>query len=168
MAMNTSGSRTVTGATALETTTTGRAAASLREHVDQRWVEVADGVLASVLRKHRISHPVGARTAAGGYRVSEIVLKRLLQDALDPVPRCEVEGIRIHVEGETYTGVTLVVTAQFPDRLIPLADVLRERARECLTSVLGAVTPPVAVHAMHVHVENVTVGDPKIGEPPTG
>lgn len=140
-----------------------RATTILHSYDDPRWVEVADGVLGRVMSARRRSLPVLAQTRRGSFRVSEAVLRQRIQEALDPVQHCEVDEIAIHLAGQTFIGVTLIVTVQFPYPIIAIADELRGRARACLAPLLGQVTPQVTVDAMHVHVEDVTPGNPKIG-----
>ncbi|MEP6528150.1 MAG: hypothetical protein ABJA86_13425 [Nocardioidaceae bacterium] len=137
-------------------------ATELRGHTDDRWVAISDDVLSRVMCISRPSHPVRAQAPRGGYfHVSEQVLVASLQHALDEVPHCEVTHIQIQADGETYTGVTIIVTAQYRVPLISLADQIRGLASGRLTDILGPVTPEVTVSAMHVHIEDVTPGDPK-------
>ncbi len=138
------------------------AAAELRDYTEERWVEIADQMLKNVLRRQRPSHPILATSASGRFHVSEQVLMTSLQRALDSVPYCEVTGIQIHADGNVYTGITIVLTAQIPTPLIPLADQIRAIARARLEEILGAPPPEVTVKAMHVHIEDVTKGDPKL------
>ncbi len=140
------------------------AATALRDLTDHRWVEVADTMLAKVLRRQRTSHAVGARNRTGAYHVSENVLRMSLQRAIDPVPHCELVDIRFDLARDVYLGVLLIVRVQYPLPIIALADQIREQACAGLTRILGAVQPPVTVSAMHVHVDDVTVGDPKTAD----
>jgi hypothetical protein len=138
------------------------AATELRGHTDDRWVEIAGDVLARVMCISRPSHPLRAQSARGhGFHVSEQVLVASLQRALDEVPHCEVTHIQIQADGETYSGVTIIVTAQYRVPLISLADQIRDLASGPLTDILGPVTHEVTASAMHVHIEDVTHGDPK-------
>lgn len=139
----------------------GAAAAELRGHTEDRWVEIADAMLINVLRRQRPSHPIRATSPGRDFHVSEQVLVTALHHALDSVAHCEVTGIHIQADRDAYVGVTIVVTAEIPHPLIPLADDLRDLARERLEEILGAPPPDVSVEAMHVHVGDVTKGDPK-------
>jgi len=138
------------------------AAGFLRGHTDDRWMEVADDVLQSVLTASRPSFPVEARSTAGGaFKVSEQVLVASILGALDSLPRSEVMHIQVHSEDDSYVGLTIVIAAQYPDRLIPLADRVRLTAQHCLREILGDAIPEVTVSTMRVHVGDVTKGDPK-------
>lgn len=159
MAMNPEAPPTVEVPSAVLTSAT----AALRAHTDGRWVEVSRGMLSGILSRSRSSYPVRAQAPMGPFSVSEHVLVMSLQCELDSIPRCEVTGIQIDASGDTYTGVTIVVTAQYPDPLIPLADRLRDAAQRRLREVLGAVIPEVTVSAMHVHVADISRTDPKRG-----
>lgn len=137
------------------------AAGQLRVHAEERWVEIADDMLLSILRHRRPSHPIRASSWSGDFHVSEQVLVTALQRALDPVPQCEVTEIHIHADRDVYTGVTIVVTAQYPYPLIPLADQLRDLGQVRLEEILGSSAPDVSVVAMHVHVNDIHRGDPR-------
>lgn len=137
------------------------AAGELREHVEERWVEIADDMLLSILRRRRPSHPIRATDSAGHFHVSEQVLVTSLQRELDQVPRCEVTEIHVHADRDIYTGVTIVATAQYPDPLIPLADQLRLLARARLDRILGESVPEVSLNVMHVHLNDISKDDPK-------
>ena len=139
------------------------AARSLRDHTDDRWVEVRDEVLTKVMSHPRPSHPVAALAPGGPFHVSEKVLERSLLDAVDPVPNCEVAGIVLHADRDRCRGVTIALRARYPEPLIALADAVRLAASERLSDILGPVTPAVTVATMHVHVADVTREDPKRG-----
>ena len=138
------------------------AAADLRSHVEARWVEVADALTSRALRASRPSPPVWAQAPSGPVRVAEQVVVTYLRDRLNPVAGCEVHNVRLEVREERCTGVVIVVVAQFGQRLIPLADDLRTRAESVLAEVLGQDMAPVTVTQMHVHVADVTPGDPSL------
>lgn len=137
------------------------AAAELRDHSDERWVEIADRMLISVLRRQRPSHPIRAESRSGGFHVSEQVLVTTLQHVLDHVAHCEITDIHIHADRDIYTGVTILMRAQYPYPLIPLADQVRDIAHQTLADILSAPPQHVTVEAMHVHIEDVTKNDPK-------
>ena len=141
----------------------GTAATALRDHTDDRFVEVAGDMLRQLATISRPSHPILARTPVGSFRISEQVLASTLQRTLDVVPHCEVTEIRIKADRDRYTGVTLMIVAEYPHPLIPLADHLRDLAVAHLRTMLGAVVPRVTTSAMHVHVEDVSETDPKLG-----
>lgn len=135
------------------------AAADLRSHVEPRWVEIADSLTSRALRASRPSPPVRAQAPSGPVLVAEQVVVTYLRDSLHPVAGCEVHNIRLNVRDERCTGLVIVVAAQFGQRLIPLADDLRNRAESVLAKVLGQDMAPVTVTQMHVHVADVTPGD---------
>lgn len=139
------------------------ATTQLREHVEDRWVEIADRMLMNVLGHQRPSHPIRAKSLAGDFHVSEQVLVTALRHALDPVAHCEVTAIHVYADRDIYTGVTIVVTVQVPHPVIALADDVRRIAYEQLEQILGTSTPRLTVETMHVHVDDVSRGDPKRG-----
>ena len=69
------------------------AAQALRDHTDERWVEIADSMLAGVLAKAPPSHPVQGQVGSETFYVSEQVLTSYLLDAIDPIPDVEVDAI---------------------------------------------------------------------------
>ncbi len=138
------------------------AVSELRDHTDERWVEIADDMLVNILRRSRPSHPVRAETPGGEFHVSELVLITALRHALDPIARCEITDIHIHSERGSYTGITIVATAQIPHPLIPMADRIRDIAQDRLRKILGTPVPHVTVEAMHVHFGDVTKDNPKL------
>ncbi len=145
------------------------AAQHLRDHVDDRWVEVADVVLARAASATRASPPVRAEASSGPFQVAQQVLVSYLRASIDPLDDCEVVDIRVDTRlerevddgGEVCTGVLIALTARYGTVLISLADDVREVAAARLEQLLGPVAPPVGVSAMHVHVADVTRGDPK-------
>ncbi len=141
------------------------AIAQLRQHTDQRWVEIESDILAHVQSVSRPSHPLRALSTRGAYAVSEQVLTSYLRAALDHAPDCEVSAIRIHADGDVCTAVTIVMTARYGRSLLDLADTIRIAADDVIAKVLGETRPRVTVTDMHVHVNDITRGDPKRGEP---
>lgn len=148
------------------------AAGDLRDHPDPRWVEIADVVLSRALTTTRPSPPVRAQARSGPVQISEQVLVSYLRDSIDALDDCEVVAIRIDTSpdagtagdpsGEICTGVLVALAVRFGTALIPLADEVRQLARGRLVEMLGPGTPAVSVSAMHVHVADVTRGDPKL------
>lgn len=137
----------------------------LRRHTDDRWVEIESDLLARVLATPRTSHPLRALSPAGFFAVSEQVLVAYLHSALDPTSHCEISAIHLHASGDVCTAVTVVVTAQYGHSVLDIADALRGRAEGVIASVLGDVRPRVTITDMHVHVDDISRGDPKRGEP---
>lgn len=146
-----------------------RATAELRAQTADRWVEVQDRILDHVRTVSRGSRPVLAQassnadaTTPGNTFVSEQVLGSRLGRSLDAVPSVSVHRLRFDLDGDVYTGLTIIVRIQFGVEIILVADALRARAEECLRELLGHVIPEVTVRAMHVHVDDVEPGDPKL------
>ena len=150
------------GVTALQAAT-----ASLREHVDDRWVEVADRVLSLALTATRGSLAVRAQAPGGPVQVSEQVLVAYVRDAIAGVAHVAPSGIEILTDDQhRCTGVVIEVTVQYGQPVIPVADRIRNLTEAVLAELLGPVTPSVTVTAMHVHVADVTTTDPRTGRPP--
>ena len=147
------------------------AAESLRAHVDPRWVEVSDRVLARVLTATRHSLPIRTSEAGSGgaLLVSEQVLTTYIRHAVAPVPAAAPTRIHIRSDSDNnYLGVTIEITVQFDEPILPIADDVRDRTEQVLRELLGTIHPPVTVSAMHVHVSDVTTDDPHTGRPPAG
>ena len=148
--------------------TLAAATQALRQHVDDRWVEVADWVLSKALTSTRRSLPVRAHDLGGGgaLYVGEHVLTAYLRDAIAPIPAAAPTRIHIHADtGHHCTGVTIEITVQYNEPVIPIADQIRHRTETMLQTLLGPGTPPVTVATMHVHVSDVTTDDPHTGRP---
>jgi len=137
-----------------------QAAQSLREHVDQRWVEISDRVLSRALRATRTSLAVQARAPSGPVHISEQVLITNVREAISTVPHVKIQDVVIITEGlDTYAGLTIIISARFGLPLLPIADAIRALANTRLTQLLGPITPPVTVTTMDVHVEDVFQDD---------
>ncbi len=136
------------------------AGVALRDHVDDRWVEIADRVLARALTATRRSLPVRAHSDNGGLHFSEQVLVAMVRDAVSGVVEAAVDQVQIETnDRDVYTGVTIQVVAEFGAPLLEVADEIRDLAAQRLEELLGPVSPPVTVTTMHVHVDDVTKGD---------
>ncbi len=144
-----------------------QATSSLRQRTDPRWVEISDRLLTNALTATRRSHPVRAQSRGRPVHVSEQVLITYLRAAIDgAVPGSALARVSIEIDGrDTFAGVTIQLIAQFGVELLPVADRVRELARECLVELLGDVTPAVDVHTMHVHYCDVVPGDPTTSDP---
>ncbi len=146
------------------------AADDLRAHVDERWVEVANVVLSRALTATRPSPPVRAQAPTGPVEIAEQVLVSYLRDSIDQLDDCEVVTIGIDTRpehgidgrGEVCTGVLVALAVRYQTVLIPLADRVREVAVSRLAQMLGPVEPAVSVSVVHVHIADVTRGDPKL------
>ena len=138
------------------------AALDLRHQVNHRWVEIADDVVSRALTASRPSWPVRAEASTGTVEVAEQVLVTYLRDSIDPIDDCEVVQIQVKTDGDVCTGVVIAVAVRFGTPLIPLADTVRQQAESRLGQLLGPVIPPITVTQMHVHVADVTRGDPKL------
>jgi len=150
------------------------AAGRLREHVDERWVEVADLVFSRVFTATRPSRPLHAVASGGPFHVTEQVVVSYLRASIDQVADCEVRRITVQTRSpdpdgsqgsgaEVCTGVLVELAVRYGTVLIPLADTVRRVASERIAQLLGSVASEVSVAAMHVHLADVTVGDPKVG-----
>lgn len=143
------------------------AAGALRAHSDPRWVEVSSRVLNTALRATRRSQPVRALAPGGPIRVSEQVIVAYLREALDGlVPGTAVAGIHLDITGrDTYTGVLIELIVQYGTAILPVADRIRAQAATVLEELLGPAATGIHLRTSHIHVSDVTVGDPQTAEP---
>ncbi len=133
-----------------------RVADLVRDQADERWVEISDRVLEKALRVTRRSMPVRAASVGGPVNVSEQVLIAGIRQALEPVAGAVPTDIQVHTdERHNYTGVLICITADYGSPILPAADDIRNRTEYALTSMLGALTPPVTVSTMQVHVDDI-------------
>ncbi len=146
----------------------------LSHHVDDRWVEVSDRIIWRALNATRRSAPI--RTAhqnptapnpLGQVFLSEEVLTAHLRDAIAQVPAAAPSRIHVHADGNhNYSGITIEITVQYPEAIIPIADEIREHTQQVLHQLLGTEIPTVTINTMHVHVSDITTNDPHTGRPP--
>jgi len=113
--------------------------------------------------------------ASGGpFHVTEQVVVSYLRASIDQVADCEVLRITVQTRSpdpdgsqgsgaEVCTGVLVELAVRYGTVLIPLADTVRRVASERIAQLLGSMASEVSVAAMHVHMADVTVGDPKVG-----
>ena len=138
------------------------AMSALRARTDARWVELSAEVRRRALQTTRRSLPVRAQASGGPVHVSEQVLITYVRSALRGVPGGRLEDVIIAADAaHRYTGITLCISAEYGVPILPVADAMRDLAVRQLQLLLGDVTPPVAVTAMHVHVQDIHthVGD---------
>lgn len=150
-----------------QTTVLGEAAAALRRHTENRWVEVSDRVVAKAMRATRRSYPIRAQASSGPIQISEQVLVSYLRAAIDgTVPGSALTHVTLEVKGrDELSGVIIQLIAEFGLPLLPVADEVRERAIECLQGLLGPTPTPVSVLPLHVHFTDVVTGPPDAGRP---
>ena len=140
-----------------------RAASEIRRQANQRWVEIADRVTAAALSATRTSTPIRASAPGGRVWIAEQVLVAYLRQAVDDeVPDAAATAISVRVAGrETLDSVGIHLTVRYGTLLLPIADHARTVAARVLTDLLGPVDSEVDSRAMHVHIADVTRGDPK-------
>lgn len=131
------------------------AAGHLRERSDDRWVEISNRILTHAMSAVRRSKPVRAQAPGGVVHISEQVLTAHLQTVVDGIPGIELDRVDFDLDGDIYRGIELGVTVRYNERIIPLADAVRDAVAIELAVLLGPVTPRVTVTAMVVHVTDV-------------
>lgn len=141
-----------------------RATAQLRALPEPRVVEIADAVLQRVLAAPRRAEYVRA-TADPGVRVSTTALVAVLRADLDTLlPHAAVQQVAFDVDDdEGLSAVTIDLVVRYGESILDTADRARDLAKESLDALLG--TSPVDVVVRHVHVSDVTVGDPHLVDP---
>lgn len=132
------------------------AAGQLRERSDDRWVEISNRILTHAMSAVRRSKPVRAQAPGGVVHISEQVLTAHLQTVVDRIPGIDLDRVDFDLDGDVYLGIELGVTVVYQERIIPLADAVRNAVAAELALLLGPVTPPVTVTAMLVHVSDVS------------
>jgi hypothetical protein len=144
-----------------------QATAELRERSTRRAVEVADDVLRNALRASRTSLPIRARGDNDFARVSDQVLITLLRAAIDQaLERAAVGRIVLLVDhDQILQRVTIELFVQFGEILIEVGDRVHDVAQRLIDEVLGVSEPTIEVAATHVHVSDVTSGDPHLAGP---
>lgn len=140
----------------------------LRDRPLPRSVEIADAVLRRSLATPRPSVLVRGRPPYAFVRVSSTAITAVVRERIDArLAGAAVGRILLDVDREqNLVAMTVELFVQFGVDILALADQSRTHAVEALTGLLGPETAdvvPVAVN--HVHVSDVTVGDPHLVDP---
>lgn len=144
-----------------------QAVAQLRSRVSPRAVEIADDVLRNALRSSRRSLPVRAHPPYDYVRVSDQVLITRLRHDIDQLSESFAVGaIVLGVEPrDELRQVTIELFVAYGHVLVDVADRVREVAQEILAELLHAPTTVLEVLPAHVHVSDVTLGNPHAVDP---
>jgi hypothetical protein len=165
MAMSTTPDHSSTGAADLDL-----AIARLRRMSVPRAVEIADVVLDAVLSTPRRAEHVRARQPHDHLEVSTIAITAELRARLDSALHGAAVGRvvpDVDRDGRLRT-LTLELFVRYGTHILTLADEARLLTRDTLANLLGEETgsgDPVAVGVTHIHVSDVTVGDPALIDP---
>ncbi|ROR92328.1 hypothetical protein [Nocardioides aurantiacus] len=135
-----------------------------------RAVEIADRVLQRSLRTPRPAELVRGRGAMSFLRVSSLVLVERLREHVDAhLDGGAVGRVLLDVErGGRLDAVTIELLVRYGSDILTLGDRTRRLAAEALAETLGAPadgTELVTMAVSHVHVSDVTVGDPHLVDP---
>lgn len=146
-----------------------RAVEQLREQPLPQVVEIADDVLRRTLATPRRSVLVRARAPHDYLRVSSTAITAVLRERIDTgLATAAVGRIVLDVaRDEALEALTVELFVQYGADILALADRTRSLANEALVDLIGPGAPgsEVAVTVSHVHVSDVTVGDPHLVDP---
>lgn len=127
-----------------------------RAHTDARWIQISDRVRTRALRLTRRSLPITAQAPSGPIHISEQVLITYLRATLTHVPGARLDNITITTgPHNTYTGLTVTISARYDEPQLPIADTMRNLARTRLHDLLGNITPPITITTMDIHINDV-------------
>ncbi|GAA1923773.1 hypothetical protein [Nocardioides hwasunensis] len=161
----------------------GLAAATrqLRDVQHPRVVEIADRVLTRALAAPRRSLLMRAHAPHDYLRVSTLAVTAVLREHLDlHLQGAAVGRILFDIDrDEQLLALTIELYVQYGTVILETGDRARELAREALASLLGEPVPlpapgtgsstspssGVELVVSHVHVSDVTVGDPHVVDP---
>ncbi|WP_445257771.1 hypothetical protein [Nocardioides aurantiacus] len=137
-----------------------------------RAVEIADRVLQLSLRTPRPATLVRGRGATSFLRVSSLVLVERIREHVDrSLDGGAVGRVLLDVERDgRLEAVTIELLVRYGSDILQLGDRTRRLAAEVLEDTLGAPdagAEPVRMTTTvsHVHVSDVTVGDPHLVDP---
>jgi hypothetical protein len=141
-----------------------RATAALRAVPLRRAVEIADEVLRRTLAAPRRAELVRSRVDPS-IQVSTIAIAAVLRADLDAaLPDAAVQRVLPEVDDDGHLAtLTLDLLVRYPEAVPEVADVAREVAAASLAGMIGASAVPVSV--THVHVSDITLGDPHVVDP---
>ncbi len=143
------------------------ASKQLRHRSRQRAIEIADDVLRNALRSSRRSLPVRAAAPHDYVRVAEQVIITLLRRDVDAALEGAAVGrINLLVDrNEALRELTIELFVQFGQNLIDVADHARSIADSVLGQLLAGSGITVGVVTSHVHISDITAGDPQHVDP---
>lgn len=132
-----------------------------------RAVEIADEVLRAALRAPQRSLPIRANPPWDFVHVSDRVLINALRTSIDDhLAGAAVGRIHLDVErDEGLTSLTIELFVQFGLVLMEVGDHARHIAATVLDQTIGRPDLPVRVTTTHVHISDVTAGDPHLMNP---
>lgn len=145
----------------------GAAAHQLQGRTERRAMEVGSTVLAHVLAQPRRSMPVRANGVNAHIHVSEQVLVMVISKQVN----AHVEGAavgQVVVQSsldEAVEKVLVELIGQYGRDLINIADQARNVVGTVLGDLLGSDDVDVQVVFTHLHVSDITLGDPKLVDP---
>lgn len=139
----------------------------LRNRTRPRAVEIADDVLRNAMSAHRGSLPVRANAPYDYVRVSDQVIIATLRRRIDAELRDATMGRAFLLVGRDgwLQELTIELFVRYGEVLLDVADQARVTADLVLTDLLGPTATPVPVVVSHVHVSDVTIGDPHLVDP---
>ncbi|MEP7161087.1 MAG: hypothetical protein ABI746_08275 [Dermatophilaceae bacterium] len=144
------------------------AAEQLRGRSRRRAVEIADNVLRNALRSSRRSLPIRVAAPYDYVWISDRVLITLLRRDIDAALEAAAVG-RIHLvvdRDQPLREITVELFVQYGQVLIDVADEARTIAHRVLSHVLtGPDEVTIQVVTSHVHVSDVTIGNPHLVDP---
>lgn len=132
-----------------------------------RAVEIADEVLLRTLRSSQRSLPIRAQASWSFVHISDRVLITALRAAIDSTLRGVAVGkVHLNVDrDETLTSLTIELFVQFGLVLVDVGDGARRICEQVLHDILAHDRVPVRVTTTHVHISDVTAGDPLLVDP---
>lgn len=139
----------------------------LRGRSRQRAVEIADNVLRNALRSSRRSLPVRVAAPHDYVRVSDQVIITLLRRDIDAALEVAAVG-RIYMlvdRSETLRELTIELFVQYGQVLLDVADQARIIADVVLARLLAGSGVTIEVVTSHVHVSEITTGNPHLVDP---
>lgn len=140
----------------------------LRGRSRRRAVAIADNVLRNALRSSRRSLPIRVAAPHEYVWISDRVLIALLRCDIDAALRGSAVGrIRLVVDrDQALREMTVELFVQYGQVLIDVADEARTIAHRVLSRVLtGPGEVAIQVITSHVHVSDVTIGNPHLVDP---
>ncbi len=144
-----------------------RATRQLRDQHMPRAVEIADEVLKRSLEAPRPSMLVRSGPPHEHVRVSSTAITALLREQVDEaLVDAAVGRVVLDVDRDEHLGsLTLELLVRFGTDILEVADEARALTRGVLADVLGVQATEAEVVVQHVHVSDVTVGDPHVVDP---
>lgn len=143
----------------------GAAVRQLTGRAERRALEIGDSVLRHVMAAPRRSLPVRSRLP-DVFLSEHVVTDDLSRGLAQQLDTAAVRRISVITNRDlVIEQIAIELIGRYGTDLVAATEQARLAARDRLADLVGPAAPPAHVTVTHVHVGDVTVGDPRLVEP---